>query len=143
TAPAPLYYPYSFPYVSEFRLLMRFPVSGFGDQYYLCSASTVSDFHLLSAGHCVYNHDPLGDGSGRGAGFAAEIWAWPAETDVVAPLDHSAWPDYPLGVAKMTYETTYNAWTQNSDLNWDISFIALDRRIGDHTGWMGTEWGVS
>jgi V8-like Glu-specific endopeptidase len=143
TPPGPLYYPYGFPYRTEFRLLMRFPVAGFADQYFLCSASSVSDFHILSAAHCVYNHDPLEDGSGRGAGFAAEIWAWPAETDVVDPVDHDNWPDFPYGVSKMTYETTYNAWISSSDLDWDFSFIALDRRIGDHLGWMGTEWGVN
>lgn len=143
TPPSPLYYPYTFPWNTEFRLLMRFPVAGFPDQYYLCSASSASDFHLLSAAHCVYNHDPLDDGSGRGAGFAAEVWAWPAETDVVDPIDPDNWPDFPFGVAKMTYETTYNAWINSSDLNWDFSFITLDRRIGDHVGWMGREWGVN
>jgi hypothetical protein len=143
TKPSPLYYPYSFPFNTEFRMLMRFPVAGFGDQYYLCSASSASDFHLISAAHCIYNHDPLEDGSGRGAGWAAEVWAWPAETDVVQPVDHDNWPDYPYGVSKMTYEVTYNAWINSSDLNWDFSFISLDRRIGDHTGWMGFEWGVN
>jgi hypothetical protein len=143
TPPSPLYYPYSYPWNTEFRLLMRFTVAGFSDQYYLCSASSASDFHLLSAAHCIYNHDPLDDGSGRGAGFAAEVWAWPAETDVVDPIDPDNWPDFPYGVAKMTYETTYNAWISSSDLNWDFSFITLDRRIGDHVGWMGREWGVN
>ncbi len=143
TRPSPLSAPYSFPFRTEFRMLMRFYVSGFGNQYYLCSASSASDFHLLSAAHCIYNHDPLGDGSGRGAGWASEVWAWPAETDVVQPVDHDNWPDYPYGVAKMTYEVTYNAWINSTDLNWDFSFITLDRRIGDHTGWMGFEWGVN
>jgi len=143
TKPGPLYSPYSFPFRTEFRMLMRFYVSGFGNQYYLCSASSASNFHLLSAAHCIYNHDPLGDGSGRGAGWASEVWAWPAETDVVQPVDHDNWPDYPYGVAKMTYEVTYNAWINSSDLNWDFSFITLDRRIGDHVGWMGFEWGVN
>jgi hypothetical protein len=143
TAPGPLDYPYSFPFNTEMRILMRFSVSGFGDRYWLCSASVVSDHYLLSAAHCVYNHDPLNDGSGRGAGFAAEIWAWAAETDVVDPIDPDNWPDLPYGVAKMTAETTYTAWIDNSDLNWDFSFISVDRRIGDHTGWMGQEWGVN
>ena len=105
TAPSPLYYPYTFPWNTEFRMLMRYPVAGFADQYFLCSASAVSSFHLLSAGHCIYDHDPLQDGSGRGAGFAAEVWVWPAETDVVNPLDPDNWPDFPYGVAKMTWET--------------------------------------
>jgi V8-like Glu-specific endopeptidase len=143
TPPGPLYQPYTFPWNTEFRLLMRYPVAGFADQYFLCSASAVSSFHLLSAGHCIYDHDPLQDGSGRGAGFAAEVWAWPAETDVVNPLDPDNWPDFPYGVAKMVWETTYNAWINSSDLNWDMSWITLDRRIGDHVGWMGREWGVN
>jgi V8-like Glu-specific endopeptidase len=143
TPPGPLYYPYTFPWNTEFRLLLRFPVPGHPDQYYLCSASSVSDFHLLSAAHCIYNHDPLENGSGLGAGFAAEIWAWPAETDVVDPIDPINWPDFPYGVAKATDETTYTAWIDSSDLNWDFSFIALDRRIGDHVGWMGRESGIS
>ncbi len=142
TPPAPLTIPYFAPFNQEFELLMRFPVAGFDDQFYLCSATAISDFHLLSAGHCVYNHDPLGDGSGLGAGFAAEMWAWPAQTDVVDPPYPNGWTDFPYGVAKMTFQTTYNAWIDNSDFNWDMSFISVDRRIGDHTGWPAREWGV-
>jgi hypothetical protein len=144
TPPSPLQFPYSFPYGSYARLLLRFN-DGVNDYYYLCSASTASSFHLVSAGHCVYNHDIRNDGSNI-AGFAAEVWAWAAQTDVVDPVDWSTtgnWPDYPYGVAKATYQVTYNAWINNSDLNWDFSFITLDRRLGDHTGWIGREWGVN
>ena len=141
TPPSPLYYPYSFPWNTNFRILGRWNVNG-NNYYWLCSASTASDYYLISAGHCVYNHDPTGDGSGTGAGFANEMWAWAAETDVVDPIDFVNWPDFPYGVAKMTLMTTYNAWIDNSDLNWDFSFIQVDRRIGDHVGWMGREWGT-
>ncbi len=142
TPPTPLTVPYFAPFNQAFQLLMRFPVPGQGDQFFLCSATAISDFHLLSAGHCVYNHDPLEDGSGLGAGFAAEMWAWPAKTDVVDPPYDNGWPDFPYGVAKMTFQTTYNAWIDSSDFNWDMSFISLDRRVGDHTGWPAREWGV-
>jgi hypothetical protein len=144
TPPSPLTTPYSFPFNSYARLLLRFN-DGVSDYYYLCSASTTSDFHIVSAGHCVYNHDIRNDGSNI-AGWAAEVWAWAAETDVVDPVDWNTsgnWPDFPYGVAKMTYEVTYNAWINSSDLNWDFSFITLDRRLGDHAGWIGREWGVS
>ncbi len=140
TPPSPLYYPYNFPWNTNFRILGRWNVNG-SDYYWLCSASEASDFHLISAGHCVYNHDPTGNGTGTGAGFANEMWAWAAETDVVDPIDFVNWPDFPYGVAKMTLMTTYNAWINNSDFNWDFSFITVDRRIGDHVGWMGREWG--
>jgi hypothetical protein len=142
TPPGPLYYPYSFPFNTVGRILGRWNVNGV-DYYWLCSASTASDFHMISAGHCVYNHDPTNNGSGTGAGWANEMWAWAAETDVVDPQDPNNWPDYPYGVAKMTLMTTYNAWIYNSDLNWDFSFITLDRRLGDHAGWMGREWGTN
>jgi hypothetical protein len=144
TPPGPLYYPYSFPFNTYTKLLMRFN-DGTNDYYYTCSASAASDFHLVSAGHCIYNHDIRNDGSNI-AGFAAEVWAWAAHTDVVDPVDWnttSSWPDFPYGVAKMTWEVTYNAWINNSDLNWDFSFLTLDRRLGDHTGWIGREWGVT
>jgi len=146
TPPGPLYYPYTFPWNSIGRLLLRFN-DGINDYYYLCSASTASDFHMISAGHCVYNHDIRNDGSGI-AGWAQEVWAWVAETDVVDPIDPGSpafplWPDFPYGVAKMTYEVTYNNWINSSDLNWDFSFLTLDRNIGDHVGWMGREWGVN
>jgi hypothetical protein len=134
--------PYSLPFNAEYQLLMRFVIPNATDQFFFCSATTASSFHLMSAGHCVYNHDPLGDGSGRGAGFAAEIWAWPAQTDVVDPPYDGGWTDFPYGVSKMTFMTTYNGWINNSDLNWDMSFITLDRRIGDLTGWPPREFGV-
>lgn len=142
TPPSQMTVPYFQPFNTEFALLMRFVVPGHDDQFFLCSASAISDFHLLSAGHCVYNHDPLGDGSGTGAGFATEMWVWAAQTDVVDPVYPNGWTDFPYGVAKMTFQTTYNAWIDNSDFNWDMSFISLDRRVGDHTGWMPREWGV-
>ncbi len=140
TAPQPYLTPYSFPFSTQLRLLARFNVDG-ADYYYTCSASQASDFHLLTAAHCIYSHDPKGDGSGAGAGFAAEIWAWSAGTDVVDPIDPDNWPDFPYGIAKVTFQSTYNSWIRNRDLNWDVAFLTLDRRLGDPTGWMGREWG--
>ena len=51
----------------------------------------------------------------------------------------TAGPASPMGVAKMKFQTIYNAWIHNSDFNWDMSFISLDRRVGDHTGWPARE----
>ncbi len=142
TAPQPYLTPYNFPFSTQLRLLARFNVDG-ADYYYTCSASQASDFHLLTAAHCIYSHDPKGDGSGAGAGFAAEIWAWSGGTDVVDPIDPDNWPDFPYGIAKVTFQFTYGSWINNRDLNWDVAFLTLDRRLGDHTGWMGREWGTT
>ena len=142
TAPQPYLTPYNFPFSTQLRLLARFNVDG-ADYYYTCSASQASDFHLLTAAHCIYSHDPKGDGSGAGAGFAAEIWAWSAGTDIVDPIDPDNWPDFPYGIAKVTFQSTYSSWINNLDLNWDVAFLTLDRRLGDNTGWMGREWGTT
>ena len=138
TRPSRILRPYTFPLRTQFLLLLRFTNPGGADIYRYCSASSVSNFHLLVAASCIYSH------SAKGAGFAAEIWAWPAETDVVYPISSawSSWPDFPYGVAKARRQTVYNAWINHTDPQWDIGFIALDRRIGDRVGWMGREWGV-
>jgi len=141
TAPSPFYYPYTFPNNAVFKVVGRWVVNG-NSYYWACSAFTASSFHLMTAGHCLYNHDPIGNGSGQGAGWPVELWAWPAQTDVVDPLDHSDWQDWPYGVTKGTLFTAYNAWILSSDLNWDVGWVTLDRRIGDHVGWMGREWSV-
>lgn len=123
TPPSPYLYPYSYPWNTTYKLLMRF-----GSNYRVCSAASASSFHLISAGHCIYNH-ALG-------GWASEVWAWAAQTDVVEPRYVE---DYPYGVSKVTLNTTYTAWINSADFNWDFAFLTLDRRMGDHTGWMGRE----
>lgn len=125
---------YSHPWNTVFKLLIRFTANN-TNYYYVCSASSLSSFHLLTAGHCLYNHDIADNGSNI-AGWAQEVWAWPAQTDLVGFIGA---PDFPYGVAKVTFQTTYTAWIQNQDVNWDIAWMAMDRRIGDHVGWMGRE----
>lgn len=139
TPPSPLANSLVYPYVTVFKLLMRF-TSGGSNYYYVCSASSLGSFHLLSAGHCIYNHDPNGDGSSSDAGFAAEVWAWGAQTDRVNPIGD---PDHPFGQAKATLLRTYTGWTASQDLNHDVAIITLDRRVGDRTGWMGREANVA
>ena len=133
-APNRITFPYSFPWATVFKVLVRFTVNQ-QNVYYLCSAASLSSFHLLTAAQCLYNHDILGNGSNI-AGFAQDVWAWPAQTDVVGPIGV---PDFPYGVAKGTHIHYYAAWVQNSDFNWDVAWLALDRRIGDRIGWMGLE----
>ena len=123
TPPSPFALPYSHPFNTVYKLLVRF-----GNDFFVCSAASASSFHLISAGHCIYNQDE--------GGWASEVWAWGAQTDVVLPRFDA---DFPYGVAKVTWNTTYNAWINSRDFNWDFSFLTLDRRMGDHTGWMGRE----
>ena len=126
---------HDYPWNTTYKLLMRFDVSG-TDYYLVCSASSFGSFHLLTAGHCIYNHDPNGDGNTADAKWADEIWAWAAQTDVVNPFGGA---DYPYGFAKVTILDTYYGWIDNQDLNFDVAYVALDRRVGDRTGWMWRE----
>ncbi len=135
TPPSALTNTHVFPFTSIYKLLMRFNVGGV-NYYYVCSAMSAGDFHLLSAGHCIYNHDPDGNGNTSDARWANEVWAWPAQTDLVDPINQA---DFPYGVSKATYFRSYTGWTNNQDLNHDWGVITLDRRIGSHTGWMGRE----
>jgi V8-like Glu-specific endopeptidase len=135
TPPTPLVNPLNFPFRTVYKLLMRF-TSGGNSYHYVCSAASIGAFHLLSAGHCIYNHDPNSDGNTSDAGFAVEVWAWAAQTDQVNP---SGVVDHPYGEAKATYLRTYTAWTASQDLNHDMATITLNRRVGDRSGWMGRE----
>lgn len=142
TPPSPNLATHSFPWNTTYKLVMRFD-SGGSDYYYSCSASSMGAFHLLTAGHCIYNHDPNDDGSTADADWAAEVWAWAAQTDYVNPFMGSPNPaDRPYSFAKAVYLRTYTGWTGSADLNHDMGYITLDRSDGSHTGWMGREAGV-
>ncbi|MBY6204155.1 pre-peptidase C-terminal domain-containing protein [Halomonas denitrificans] len=127
TAPAPFLFPYTFPWTSHVKLVMEFP----GGARYVCSAATVGSFHLITAGHCIYNH---GEG-----GWADQVYAYAAATDVLDPTFEF---DYPYGEARTLTMTTYNGWINNQDLDHDFAILEVDWRLGSRTGWMGRETNV-
>ncbi len=135
TRPSPLLDSLVYPWNTIFKLLVRFHV-GSTDYYYVCSAFAAGPFHLVTAGHCVFNWDPNGDGQTNDRKWADEIWAWAAQTDQISP---SGVPDRPYGQAKMVYMRSYDGWTQLEQFDHDWGVITLDRRDGDHTGWMGRD----
>jgi V8-like Glu-specific endopeptidase len=135
TRPSPLVDSLVYPWNTIFKLLVRFRVGG-TDYYYACSAFAAGSFHLVTAGHCVFNWDPNGDGLTGDRTWADEIWAWAAQTDQISP---KGVPDLPYGQAKMVYMRSYDRWTQLEQFDDDWGVITLDRRDGDHTGWMGRD----
>jgi V8-like Glu-specific endopeptidase len=121
------------------KLLIRFNVGG-SDYYYVCSAWAAGSFHVVTAGHCIYNWDPNGDGNTGDADWADEVWIWAGQGDSVEPVGVSGVdPDRPYGVAKAILLRSYTGWTQDHNYFHDWGVITLDRRDGDHTGWMGRE----
>lgn len=135
TQPTPLLDATTYPWCTIYKILMRFYVGGY-NYYYSCSAESAGSFHLLTAGHCIYNWDPNGDGNTSDRSWASEIWAWGGQGDSVNPTGSADWP---FGVAKAVYLRSYTGWTTYGNLDHDWGVITLNRRDGDHTGWMGRE----
>jgi len=128
----------TFPFRTVHKLLMRFQVGGL-DYFFVCSATAVGEFHLLTTGNCIYNHDPNGDGNTSDQRFVEEVWAWAGQTDRIDPLRVE---DFPFGLARGTFFRVPNGWINNQNLDDDWALITLDRRVGAHTGWMARETGV-
>lgn len=134
TMPTPLLDTFSFPFRTIGKMLM-----GFDGIYYVCSATVVNRYFLFTAGHCVYNHDPNGDGNNADRQWADELWFFPGQTDQLAPTGEV---EYPYGEATWLEVYAYSGWTVNGDVTYDQAFVRLDRSVGDTTGWTGYETNV-
>jgi len=136
--PVPVFDTSVFPFRTVHKLLLRYRVGGL-DYFFVCSATAVGEFHLLTTGNCVYNHDPNGDGFTSDQRFADEVWAWAGQTDRIDPLRVE---DFPFGLAKASFFRVPNGWINNQNLDDDWALITLNRRVGEHTGWMARETDV-
>jgi V8-like Glu-specific endopeptidase len=134
TPPGPDYFVRDYPWRTVYKLLMRF-----GNYWFVCSAETFDSFHLMTAGHCLYNFDPNQDGDTSDQQWADEVWAFPAQTDLVPPSDEA---DQPFGEARATRLRSWSCWTDDGDWDCDWGFLTLDRAMGDRVGWMGRQWGI-
>jgi V8-like Glu-specific endopeptidase len=113
----------SYPYSAVVHLDMYFP-SG---RHYIGSGAMIDRFHVLTAGHCVYD-------AGEG-GWATRIVATPGEAGGRSPF----------GTASATFMRTFSSYVQDSRANshghapgdGDIALVTLNRTIGDRTGWFG------
>lgn len=136
--PVPHYNTTEFPYRTIVKILMRFNVNG-ENYFYSCSGFMASYYHVVTAGHCVFNFDPNNDGMENDRKWADEIWVFPGQTDWVEPTQCglNLCADWPYGVAKMVAMRSYTGWEINHDFDHDWGVITLDRSIGIYTGWMG------
>ena len=92
-----------------------------------CSGTLIGPSHVITAGHCVYTHDPDADGVER------EPWAVQVK---VAP----GWNDGvngPAGDAFATNIHTWTGWTDDEDWDHDIAVLTLNRAVGAIVGWRG------
>lgn len=100
----------------------------FGSSTFIGSGIMISEFHVLTAGHCVYDDS---------AGWVSSIEVSPAQDDIdQSNGENGKW----YGTANSTYVRSYSGWTDNGLADWDWGLITLDRSIGNYTGWAGAQW---
>lgn len=126
------------PWNTIYKLVMKFTVDG-EDYFSSCSAWSAGNFHLVTAGHCIYNFDPNDDGDESDQKWADEVWAIPAQTDRVSPTNCGTayCGDRPYGWARAVNLRSYTGWTVGHNHEHDWGVITLDRNMGQRTGWMG------
>jgi len=107
----------SFPWRSICKLYIE---AQDGSQF-VASGAILDDFHILTAGHCVYIHNAGG---------------WVAELMVVPGMDGNF---RPFGSAYATNLRAYTSWTESKMVEHDWAVVTLDRSIGKLTGWMGRQ----
>ena len=96
--------------------------------YESCSATLIGPSTVLTAAHCLYNHDAGG---------------WQEDMFFVPGLNGSTADDAPFGGYE--YDTAYvvQGFIDNyqgyygSVLPWDLGIITLKQPIGENLGWLG------
>jgi len=92
------------------------------------TGALVGRCHVLTAGHVVYNHDPICGNIG-----------WADKLIFVPGLytDGAGVVRWPFGAQYATQIMSFTGWTQDEDEDHDMGFFVLDAPIGDSTGWFG------
>jgi len=103
------------------RTICKLYIETQDSSYYIGSGAIIDEFHVLTAGHCVYFLDEGG---------------WAAEIIVVPGKDGD---NEPYGRANATYLRSYTGWTVGEMIEHDWAVITLNRSIGQLTGWMGRQ----
>jgi V8-like Glu-specific endopeptidase len=97
-------------------------------QYESCSATLIGPSTVLTAAHCLYNHDAGG---------------WQEDIFFVPGLNGSTADDAPFGgyeyqdaYVVQGYIDTYQGF-YGSVLPWDIGIVTLKQPVGQNLGWLG------
>jgi uncharacterized repeat protein (TIGR02543 family) len=107
--------PEVYPWSVNVKIYITFPSGN-----YVGSGVLIDGKYVLTAGHCVYEHE--GDGA-----WASSIRVVPAYEN---GIEH-------YGDAYGISFTTWTGWVSSQDFDWDLGFIELDRPVGALAGWHG------
>jgi V8-like Glu-specific endopeptidase len=97
-------------------------------QYESCSATLIGPSTVLTAAHCLYNHEAGG---------------WQEDMLFVPGLNGSTAADAPFGAYEYDQAYVIQGFIDNyqgyygSVLPWDIGIITLKQPIGNNLGWLG------
>ncbi len=92
-------------------ILTLFIVDG-SEFSFTCEATLLGRGELLTAGHCVYQHDPNGDGSSRDARWAKQAWVWPVGRQ----------PSAVLSVSRLA---AHQEWITRSAIDHDVGVVTV------------------
>jgi V8-like Glu-specific endopeptidase len=114
-----------FPYSAVVHIDVVFPNTPAG-QYWEGTGVLIDAFHVLTAGHVVYD-------AAQG-GYASKVEVYAGQTGTTTPF----------GVAYATNERTFSSFISDDSINsnthspgdGDIGLITLDRPLGNQTGWL-------
>eukprot|EP00899_Mesostigma_viride_P014126 jgi/Mesvir1/22714/Mv14125-RA.1 len=123
--------PLSFPWRAVTALLVKFVDVAGVDAYFLCSGTLLGPHHVLTAGHCVYNHDIAKGGGDSSQGWTREVIVVPGQT-----TGTNGKISLPFGGAQAVRVRSFRGWL-DGDFAYDMAVITLDRDIGLTVGWMG------
>ncbi|MFO7889180.1 MAG: carboxypeptidase regulatory-like domain-containing protein [bacterium] len=115
---ARIYSTSSYPWRTVCKVYITFP-SG---NNYMGSAMIIDNYHILTAGHVVYDSSEGG---------------WASSLEIVPGQDNGRDGIWPYHHAWVTFMRSYTGWTNSGDHNHDWAMCTLDRNIGAYTGWMG------
>ncbi|MDY6874391.1 MAG: hypothetical protein SVR81_10615 [Chloroflexota bacterium] len=115
--------PEMWPYAPTVKLFSYWP-SG---EVTPCSGMMVDAKVTLTAGSCVYTHDPARCPSGDSSCWVTDVSAVPGYNDGETPFGQSG------------YESimTWTDWTEAQNPAFDLAAIRLRNPIGETTGWLG------
>ena len=102
------------PYKTTIKMKMRY-----GDKTYGCSGIIIKNSWILTAAHCVYDHD-VGD--------------WADEIVVIPALNGS---DEPFGRTYATHIYALTKWTRDKDYDYDIAIFTVADDLASATGTAG------